>query len=498
MIQPAAPTPSPSFTLAPPAAPGGDGAAFTLVLSVIGEDASGQPAPSSDAPPTDDERQDAASDGADLPLPPVAPVFAWQPIVAPVPHPAPSPIAAVAARAGEAVPAATFSRLPAAVVASLPTPATPSIADRETPIDVTTAHLTGPGGYALPIPMPEQMPPPAFKVAMATTSAVTGAASMRPGPVHPLEIPAPAAAPLRAAPIDPPVRPTVPSALEVPTAVNDPLSLAVLSTFTPAPVRETASPLPLIAPLAISNPTIAPPSLSRSGEPILATIVPEPETPTSVHLATIGGPDHTVPLPPAVPLVPAVAAPFPVTGTTAPAFQLFRALRNAVDRDEPALTTDASTPIANAQIELRHVVAAPGDSSRPLLDMTDGRWPHAMIARIEQLRDAADATDTRIRLVPDALGAVDVSIKRDGDTLHVRFAAEQAATRTLIQDAQPRLAAVAEERGLALGGSSVDAGDTGASAQQQRQSIPAPRIAPAPRRASTDDNEPVIATGRLA
>ena len=63
-----------------------------------------------------------------------------------------------------------------------------------------------------------------------------------------------------------------------------------------------------------------------------------------------------------------------------------------------------------------------------------------MIAHIETLRDNADAGDTRIRLIPDALGTIDVAVKRDHDTLHVQFTAEQATTRTLIQDAQPRLA----------------------------------------------------------
>ena len=96
--------------------------------------------------------------------------------------------------------------------------------------------------------------------------------------------------------------------------------------------------------------------------------------------------------------------------------------------------------------------------------MRQDRWPHAMIERIEMLRDAADAVDTRIRLVPDALGAIDVSVKTEGDTVRVHFNAEQAATRTLLADAQPRLAELAEARGLKLSQGSF--GDSGA--QQQR------------------------------
>jgi flagellar hook-length control protein FliK len=124
-----------------------------------------------------------------------------------------------------------------------------------------------------------------------------------------------------------------------------------------------------------------------------------------------------------------------------------------------------------------------------------------MIAHIEQLRDAANAVDTRIRLIPDALGTIDVAVSRDGDTLNVRFTADQATTRTLLHDAQPRLAAIAEERGLRLGQTAVDAGTAGSTPQQQRQpQQPRDAMTPgAPRRATTDDRDTDrAATGRLA
>ena len=108
-----------------------------------------------------------------------------------------------------------------------------------------------------------------------------------------------------------------------------------------------------------------------------------------------------------------------------------------------------------------------------------------MIERIDILRDAANATDTRIRLIPDALGTIDVSVRKDGDTLHVHFAAEQAATRSLLQEAQPRLAELADARGIRLSQGSVDTGAGQQQQQQQRAATPHQPSAPARARAGT-------------
>ena len=122
-------------------------------------------------------------------------------------------------------------------------------------------------------------------------------------------------------------------------------------------------------------------------------------------------------------------------------------------------------------------VPAAASAQQSALDMRRDDWPQAMIDRIEALRDAANANDTRIRLVPDALGKVDVSIRRDGDAVHVQFNAEVPTTRTLIAEAQPKLAEIAQARGIKLHQTSVDAGDAGSgrhrrgAAPQSSQSI---------------------------
>jgi hypothetical protein len=167
----------------------------------------------------------------------------------------------------------------------------------------------------------------------------------------------------------------------------------------------------------------------------------------------------------------------PPPGTVASAAHVFGAAIQAAahGRDEPA-DTPAIGPLAAPVATPAIASIAHADPQAPL-DMRHERWPTAMIERIEVLRDAANATDTRIRLIPDALGAIDVSVRKDGDTLHVHFNAEQAVTRTLLQDAQPRLADLADARGLKLSQSAVETG-AGTGQHQQRAATPQPQQQP--------------------
>lgn len=169
-----------------------------------------------------------------------------------------------------------------------------------------------------------------------------------------------------------------------------------------------------------------------------------------------------------------MAQPAPVLiGVAQPALRAFASAIAAITRPvarrapaEDALPPVApgAAPLAPAQAPTRiDQVTAPVDTRR-------ADWPVRIIDHIEALRDAADARDTRITLVPHALGKIDVAVRQDGDMLHVHFTAEAPATRALIADAQPRLAEIAEQRGLRLGQSSVDSG----AGQQQRQAQPQP------------------------
>ncbi|WP_034157880.1 flagellar hook-length control protein FliK [Sphingomonas sp. ERG5] len=178
----------------------------------------------------------------------------------------------------------------------------------------------------------------------------------------------------------------------------------------------------------------------------------------------------------------------PPVSTAQPAGQAFAAAilaaaghgqRGATEDDRPMTATAlASTLTAIAEAH-RPIVQATADAQRAPLDLRQDTGLQAMIDRIEILRDDADSRDTRIRLVPDALGAVDVAVRKHGDTLHVHFAAENAATRTLLNDAQPRLAELAEARGVRIAQSSVDSGGNGTGRQPHQ---PAPVLAAAPAR----------------
>ncbi len=219
---------------------------------------------------------------------------------------------------------------------------------------------------------------------------------------------------------------------------------------------------------------------------IMAALPPVKPTAQAVTAPTTDAPATEAPrwtMPDTSPVTLAAAQPDivqPQPGTVASAAMVFGAAIQAATkkREEPdtlAAPSDALlTPVGAAATHEIKVA----DAQQAPLDMRQERWPHAMIERIEMLRDAADAVDTRIRLVPDALGAIDVSVKTDGDTVRVHFNAEQAATRTLLADAQPRLAELAEARGLKLAQGSL--GDGGAHQQQRAPAAPQTPNRPAP------------------
>ena len=174
----------------------------------------------------------------------------------------------------------------------------------------------------------------------------------------------------------------------------------------------------------------------------------------------------------------------------APAAQVFAAALAAplVDALEPAtVATDPASPEIQLLRSLdvqRTTVQATAQTDQAPLDLSRDDWTGKMIDRIAALRDGVEAADTRIRLAPENLGTVDVSIRRDGDRIQVHFTAENPTTRQLLADAAPRLAELAESRGLKLGQSSVDGG-SGERGQQQQQNYPSTPARPASARATS-------------
>ena len=264
--------------------------------------------------------------------------------------------------------------------------------------------------------------------------------------------------------------PALPVARIIDATSNQPTSVQRPTFAQSQPQPQAATPIPIEPqpPLPSAPPQAGGTPATQFAAAIMAAMPPvKTAVQTPVDTPTTDAPRWPTPDTAPVTLAavqPDIAQPQP--GTVASAAMVFGAAIQAATRkrdepDTPAAPSD--TPLAPVGTTATHEIKV-ADAQQAPLDMRQERWPHAMIERIEMLRDAADAVDTRIRLVPDALGAIDVSMKTDGDTVRVHFNAEQAATRTLLADAQPRLAELAEARGLKLSQGSL--GDSGA--QQQR------------------------------
>ena len=145
------------------------------------------------------------------------------------------------------------------------------------------------------------------------------------------------------------------------------------------------------------------------------------------------------------------------------------------------------------------LVAKPGQTERQALDMGRQDWPQKMIDRIEALRDDANANDTSIRLKPDALGRIDVSLRTHADgAITVRFSAEQPTTRALLADAAPQLSAAAEARGIRLTGTSVDLSGSGMTGGDRPRPQVERRQDSGNRLATGDDEILAVDDGRVA
>ena len=202
---------------------------------------------------------------------------------------------------------------------------------------------------------------------------------------------------------------------------------------------------------------------------------------------------------PALPLVAPPAGTVPPPSAAAPAGEVFAAAIHAAGRpwreDREADGASAQQAIA-ATAPVAGMAAAAGAREDATLDMRHGGWPGAMVDHIERLRDAADATDTRIRLVLDALGSIDVSLARRDDGVQVTLTADRPATQAMLAEARPQLTDLAQARGLRLADAGLGAGGGGSAqgfADHRRQPAPATAAAPAaPASAAltTDDRDP--------
>ncbi|MDZ7283693.1 flagellar hook-length control protein FliK [Sphingomonas sanguinis] len=208
-----------------------------------------------------------------------------------------------------------------------------------------------------------------------------------------------------------------------------------------------------------------------------------------------------------------IEAPAPIlqAGQTASAIQLFGlSIRGEqgsdprIDRrkDDAALSVDPATLARADSLSAAPVAATTGAEQAPL-DMTQHHWPQGMIDRIDRMREDAATADTRIQLSPDALGGIAVNLRQEDGATHIHFTADQAQTASMLADAQPTLARLAEEKGMRLGQTAVDMGQSGMGGERQappRRPDPVIPTRPAFTAATdpSDAGDPAAASTRIA
>jgi flagellar hook-length control protein FliK len=392
----------------------------------------------------DADRQTPAMTGKDLPEDEERsdPLLAWSPVPGsppPLPSSPPLPDAPVNA---DTVPVASGEPTPDQAL--VPTHAlVPLVSESLVSVPLTQAEPTStdltltpavPGDAAL------RMPTPAF--ALPTPTGDTQGEHAEP------------------ATVDPAVQPA---------GITPPAAPALAALPASAPTGRPAAPLPLQATgTALAQPivteTAAVPAIEPGATAIALAIDGSTPTPTPSRFEALVGREGALPLgrEAAQPTPTFVALqPTPSATSSGLAAQVFASAGNALSAApaDPLAEPLGIAGLTGAEPATR--VQALAGTAQPALDMSGNDWPGQMIERIAALRDSAEVADTRIKLAPENLGALEVSIRRDGDRIHVHFTADNPAARQLIADATPRLAELADARGLKLGQASVDGGNAG-------------------------------------
>lgn len=169
--------------------------------------------------------------------------------------------------------------------------------------------------------------------------------------------------------------------------------------------------------------------------------------------------------------------PVPPVAVGLPAVAEEAALPIGIATDAPAAPAAMIFPTApTAPAPIRESVI--GD--RPhAIDTDRADWIESLVDRIDEARGHGGSRITQLRLLPDALGTVDVRIEHNGDRVNVHFTADTAQARALLADATSRLSDLADARGLKLGDTGVQQGPGGQRhAEQDRQDASRPNHAP--------------------
>lgn len=244
---------------------------------------------------------------------------------------------------------------------------------------------------------------------------------------------------------------------------------------TPAPADEAPSAAPPPAPVPILVPVAAP---VASGAPVVGAPIEPVQTDADAPVAGVdadasrkpslapAGSDQAPAQPQAAaPAKPAIVLPvIPAAQPDAATLQAVAALVQSFSEDRrSAASTDNSqsaalgaVTAAAATTAAPHRVEAPvAAQSAPVIDTRRAEWMEALIDRIDEQR-GHNGRSVHIALSPDALGGVEVKLRQDGDRVHIAFTTDTAQARALLNEAAPRLAQLADSRGLKLGDTGVE------------------------------------------
>lgn len=374
---------------------------------------------------------------------------------------------------------------PVAASGPSPAPITTLLATMPTLPDAAPAPTTAPVGLTAPTasdPLKATMPVPPAMTASVTQEAQQGIPILVRPDAAAKE--ASGAMPVLRTTAQPQAAPTM-----IPAAIRSDASAGV-----PLAIRADAVPTAI--------PVDAAPIVLTTDGPRAASI--RQDTPLRFTATNASAP-VVAPLP--------IEAPAPIlqAGQTASAIQLFGLSmrgeqgsdpRTDRRKDEAALSVDPATLARADSLTAAPVAATTGAEQAPL-DMTQHHWPQGMIDRIDRMREDAATADTRIQLSPDALGGIAVNLRHEDGATHIHFTADQAQTASMLADAQPTLSRLAEEKGMRLGQTAVDLGQSGMGGERQappRRPDPIIPTRPAFTAATdpSDAGDPAAASTRIA
>ncbi|NNM76929.1 hypothetical protein HJG53_08455 [Sphingomonas sp. ID1715] len=261
-----------------------------------------------------------------------------------------------------------------------------------------------------------------------------------------------------------------------------------------APVIVGAAPNPVQAKPEWHRPPAPAPTVEPSTEAIAAEqprqVTPDPLATIAPRLA------ETTPIRPAPPR-PDTALPPELARQVAQLIQpkAEEAAAPIVAPVEPTLPITPTAAPAQTAAPVQAPAATQQHHAAPV-DFGRSEWMQAMIDRISDIAQADGRREAQIRLLPDALGAVDVKIVQRDERMHVTVSSDNAQVRQLFADAAPRLQELAEARGLRFAQTDIGGGqphDRRQAPEQQSQTPLRPRSAQSEQDVSTHPDGDLIA-----